>query len=77
MWEERNVDSDVRPIFELCSNPDPNQVQWSCIIRDLNVYPRSPISCFLKSLTLISTMPFVKILEGEYLALTVRKASMR
>ena len=26
MWEERNVESDVRPIFELCSNPDPNQV---------------------------------------------------
>ena len=26
MWEERNVQSEVMPIFELCSNPDPNQV---------------------------------------------------
>ena len=23
LWEERNVGSDMKPIFELCSNPDP------------------------------------------------------
>ena len=28
MWEERNVDTDVRPIFELCSNPDPTAISY-------------------------------------------------
>ena len=28
MWEERNVETELRPIFELCSNPDPLAVTY-------------------------------------------------
>ena len=38
MWEERNVKTDVRPIFELCSNPDPNEVIYFLFPEEFNFH---------------------------------------
>ena len=38
MWEERNVVTDVRPIFELCTNPDLNAGSFFLFPEEFNFH---------------------------------------